>query len=52
VNTGIFATIFAIAVIVQVLAKKFHPVVYWITIVATTTVGTFINIYTLPFQLE
>jgi len=39
-STGIFAAIFAIAVIVQVLAKKFHPVVYWTTIVATTTVGT------------
>jgi len=40
VSTGIFAAIFAVAVIVQVLAKKFHPVVYWTTIVATTTVGT------------
>ena len=39
-STGIFAAIFAAAVIVQVLAKKFHPVVYWTTIVATTTVGT------------
>ncbi|MGH2412657.1 MAG: COG4705 family protein [Microcystaceae cyanobacterium] len=40
VSTGIFAAIFAIAVIVQILAKRFHPVVYWTTIVATTTVGT------------
>jgi uncharacterized membrane-anchored protein len=39
-STGIFAIIFAAAVTVQVLAKKFHPVIYWITIVATTTVGT------------
>jgi uncharacterized membrane-anchored protein len=40
VSTGIFAAIFIIAVTVQILAKKFHPVVYWTTIVATTTVGT------------
>jgi len=40
VSTGIFAAIFAVAVMVQILAKKFHPVVYWATIIATTTVGT------------
>ena len=40
VGTGIFAAIFIIAVIVQVAAKKFHPVIYWTTIIATTTVGT------------
>jgi uncharacterized membrane-anchored protein len=39
-STGIFAAVFAIAVVIQILAKKFHPVVYWTTIVATTTVGT------------
>lgn len=39
-STGIFAALFAVAVIVQILAKKFHPVVYWTTIIATTTVGT------------
>ena len=40
VSTFIFAAIFIVAVIVQVLAKKFHPIIYWTTIVATTTVGT------------
>ena len=40
VGTGIFAAIFVAAVVVQVSAKKFHPVIYWVTIVATTTVGT------------
>jgi uncharacterized membrane-anchored protein len=40
VSTAIFAVIFAAAVIVQVTAKKFHPVIYWTTIIATTTVGT------------
>lgn len=39
-STGIFATIFIAAVIVQVKAKKYHPFLYWLTIIATTTVGT------------
>lgn len=40
VGTSIFATIFIVAVLAQVKAKKFHPYLYWFTIVATTTVGT------------
>jgi uncharacterized membrane-anchored protein len=40
VSTGIFAAIFIVAVIAQVSARKFHPVLYWTTIIATTTVGT------------
>lgn len=40
VSTAIFALIFVGAVVIQVRAKKFHPVIYWTTIVATTTVGT------------
>jgi uncharacterized membrane-anchored protein len=40
VGTGIFGIIFLITVIVQVSAKKFHPLIYWITIIATTTIGT------------
>ncbi|HEX2950540.1 MAG TPA: hypothetical protein VHV83_13405 [Armatimonadota bacterium] len=40
VSTGIFAVIFLAAVIIQVKAKRFHPFRYWITIIATTTVGT------------
>ena len=40
VGTSIFAAIFIVAVLVQVRAKKFHPYIYWFTIVATTTVGT------------
>lgn len=39
-STAIFAVIFFAAVMVQIMAKKFHPVVYWTTIIATTTVGT------------
>lgn len=40
VGTIIFAAIFMIAVIVQIKAPRFHPVIYWTTIIATTTVGT------------
>ena len=40
VGTIIFAVIFLFAVIAQIKAKKFHPFLYWTTIVATTTVGT------------
>jgi uncharacterized membrane-anchored protein len=40
VGTGIFAAIFVGAVILQIRAKRFHPVLYWTTIIASTTVGT------------
>lgn len=39
-GTVIFATIFVVAVSVQIRAKSFHPFLYWLTIIATTTVGT------------
>lgn len=40
VGTAIFAVVFLVAVIAQVRAKRFHPFLYWVTIIATTTVGT------------
>jgi uncharacterized membrane-anchored protein len=40
VGTLIFAAVFIVFVCAQVYAKRFHPVLYWITIIATTTVGT------------
>src|SRR6266446_6991196 len=40
IGTVIFGVIFVAAVLVQIRAKKFHPFLYWLTIVATTTVGT------------
>jgi uncharacterized membrane-anchored protein len=40
VGTAIFAAVFLVAVLVQVKTMKFHPFIYWITIIATTTVGT------------
>jgi uncharacterized membrane-anchored protein len=40
IGTAIFGVIFVAVVLVQIRAKKFHPFLYWLTIVATTTVGT------------
>jgi uncharacterized membrane-anchored protein len=40
IGTAIFGVIFVVAVLVQIRARKFHPFLYWLTIVATTTVGT------------
>ena len=40
VSTGIFAAVFSVAVAAQIRAKAFHPWLYWLTIIATTTVGT------------
>jgi len=39
-STAIFAAVFLLAVTCQINARKFHPVIYWATIIATTTVGT------------
>jgi uncharacterized membrane-anchored protein len=38
--TVIFSVIFLVAVTVQIAATRFHPALYWTTIIATTTVGT------------
>src|ERR1035437_4620942 len=40
VGTAIFAVVFLVFVSLHVSAKRFHPVLYWLTIIATTTVGT------------
>lgn len=39
-STGIFALVFALAVTAQIRARAFHPWLYWLTVIATTTVGT------------
>lgn len=39
-STGIFAVLFFIFVYAQIKAERFHPFLYWATIIATTTVGT------------
>lgn len=40
VGTAIFAALFIVMVWAQIKAARFHPVLYWATIIATTTVGT------------
>jgi uncharacterized membrane-anchored protein len=40
VGSAIFAAIFIVAVAAQITAKRFHPWLYWATIIATTMVGT------------
>ena len=40
IGTAVFAVIFFVAVALQIKASKFHPFLYWFTIIATTTVGT------------
>src|SRR5579863_7911947 len=40
VGSAIFIAAFAIAVGAQISVKRFHPFLYWVVIVATTTAGT------------
>ena len=40
VGTGIFMTVLALLVWRQIAARRFHPFLYWATIVASTTAGT------------
>jgi uncharacterized membrane-anchored protein len=40
IGTVIFASVFLLAVVAQIKTKGFHPLLYWTTIIATTTVGT------------
>ena len=39
-GTAIFFSLLVVLVACQILAKKFHPFLYWATIVASTTFGT------------
>jgi uncharacterized membrane-anchored protein len=39
-GTALFVGVLIVLVIAQIGAKKFHPVLYWATIVASTTFGT------------
>ena len=40
VGSAIFSVIFLLAVSAQIRAKHFHAGLYWLTVIATTTVGT------------
>jgi uncharacterized membrane-anchored protein len=39
-STVILMVIFVAAVVAQIVARRFHPFMYWATIIASTTVGT------------
>jgi uncharacterized membrane-anchored protein len=40
VSSFIFIGIFVVAVVAQISAKTFHPWLYWLVVIATTTAGT------------
>ena len=40
IGACLFMALFIAAVVIQITMKRFHPFIYWVTIVATTTVGT------------
>jgi uncharacterized membrane-anchored protein len=40
IGSAIFIVIFTVAVCAQIAAKQFHSTLYWLTIIATTTLGT------------
>ena len=39
-GTAIFLVALLVLVVLQIRARRFHPLLYWITIIASTTVGT------------
>ncbi len=40
VGTAIFLTLLVVLVVLQIAARKFHPLLYWATIISSTTAGT------------
>jgi len=40
VGTAIFLTALVVLVVLQIVARKFHPFLFWATIIASTTAGT------------
>jgi len=40
IGTAIFLSALVVLVVTQTVAKKFHPLLYWATIIASTTAGT------------
>jgi uncharacterized membrane-anchored protein len=39
-GTAIFLSLLLVLIVVQIAARKFHPFLYWATIIASTTAGT------------
>ncbi len=51
-GTAIFLAVLVVLVVAQIAANKFHPLLYWATIVASTTVGTTLaDLPTAPWAL-
>jgi uncharacterized membrane-anchored protein len=44
-STMVFLAFFAVALAAQLATSRYHPVVYWLVVVATTTVGTTMSDY-------
>jgi len=40
IGTGIFALLLVVLIVLQIMARRFHPFLYWATIIASTTAGT------------
>ena len=40
VGTALFLSLLIVFVVLQIASKKFHPFLYWATIIASTTAGT------------
>ena len=40
IGTAIFFSLLVVLVAIQIVARKFHPFLYWFTIIASTTAGT------------
>lgn len=40
VGTGLFGSLLIVLVVLQIRAERFHPFLYWATIIASTTAGT------------
>ena len=40
VAMGLFLVVFAAALTAQLRVRRYHPAPYWLTVIATTTVGT------------
>lgn len=40
IGTAIFVTALVVMVAAQIFARRFHPLIYWTTIIASTTAGT------------
>jgi uncharacterized membrane-anchored protein len=45
ISTLVFLGFFGVTVAIQVIARRYHPIVYWAVVVATTTVGTTMSDY-------